>query len=113
MFYIFLFFVSGLLFGIFLRRYPNIKIIGKLVTGAIIILLFLLGKSVGKNEAIMHNLTTIGLKAFIITMAAITGSVLMSMIVYKYFFSNKKEGDNKATKAEDPSKELANNINLQ
>lgn len=113
MFYIFLFFISGLLFGIFLRRYPNIKIIGKLVTTTIIALLFLLGKSVGKNEAIMHNLTTIGLKAFVITMAAITGSVLMSMIVYKYFFSNKNEGDNKAIEVEEPVNELANNINLQ
>lgn len=61
----------------------------------------------------MHNLTTIGLKAFIITMAAITGSVLMSMIVYKYFFSNKIEGDNKAIETEEPVNELANNINLQ
>lgn len=90
MFFIFLFFISGLLAGIFLRRYPNITIIGKLTSITIIVLLFLLGKSVGKNEAIMQNLTTIGLKALIITMAAIAGSVLMSMIVYKYFFDPKR-----------------------
>lgn len=91
MFFVFLFFVSGIVLGVLLRRFENITFLGKLITGVILVLLFLLGKSVGKNEVIMNNLATIGLKAFIIASAAIAGSVLMSMFVYKYFFSPNKE----------------------
>lgn len=90
MFFIFLFFISGIAVGIFLRRFPNITILGKLVSITIVVLLFLLGLSVGKNEAIMSNLSTIGLQAFIITGAAVAGSVLMSMLVYRLFFMPKK-----------------------
>lgn len=87
---IFLCLLSGIGIGIALRRIPNITIIGKLMSVVIFVLLFLLGKSVGKDQAIMSNLASIGFKAFIITSAAITGSVLMSWIVYKYFFAEKK-----------------------
>ena len=90
MFAIFLFLFAGIGIGVGLRRFPNITIIGKLMTGVIFVLLFLLGKSVGKNDAIMNNLASIGMQAFIITSAAIAGSVLMSWIVYKYFFEEKK-----------------------
>lgn len=90
MFAIFLFLLSGIGLGVVLRRIPNLKIIGKLMTGVILVLLFLLGKSVGKNEAIMNNLGTIGMQAFIITSAAIAGSVLMSWFVYKHFFEEKR-----------------------
>lgn len=88
---IFLFLSLGIAVGVFLRRFENIAIVSKLLTVAIVILLFLLGKSVGKNADIMQNLPTIGMQALIITTAAITGSVLMSMMVYKYFFAPKKE----------------------
>lgn len=87
---IFLFLSLGIALGIFLRRFQNIAFVSKLITVSIVILLFLLGKSVGKNADIMQNLPTIGMQAFIITTAAIAGSVLMSMIVYKYFFAPRK-----------------------
>ncbi len=90
MFIIFLFLLGGIGIGVGLRRIPNLTIIGKLMTGVIFVLLFLLGKSVGKNDAIMNNLASIGMQAFIITSAAIAGSVLMSWIVYKHFFEEKK-----------------------
>ncbi len=85
------FFAAGIAVGFFLRRFPNITFISKLVTVMIVILLFLLGKSVGKNTAIMQNLPSIGMQALIITSAAIAGSVLVSMVVYKHFFAPKKE----------------------
>lgn len=90
MFAIFLFLFAGIGIGVGLRRFPNLTIIGKLMTGVIFLLLFILGKSVGKNDALMSNLASIGMQAFIITSAAIAGSVLMSWFVYKHFFEEKK-----------------------
>ena len=77
--------------GYFLRRIPDIKIIGKLITCSIFLLLFFLGISVGHNEKIVNNLTTIGLQALIITMGAIAGSILLAWFVYKKFFVKEKE----------------------
>lgn len=77
--------------GYFLRRIPDIKIIGKLITCFIFLLLFFLGISVGHNEKIVNNLTTIGLQALIITMGAIAGSILLAWFVYKKFFVKGKE----------------------
>lgn len=104
MFFVFLFFISGIAVGFFLRKYPNIKFLGKLISVTIVVLLFLLGKSVGKNDAIMNNLGTIGMQALVITAAAIAGSVIMSMVVYRYFFAQKK-----SLEAEIPSEKLTDN----
>ncbi len=85
----------GIVAGYFLRRIPDIKIIGKLITGFIFLLLFFLGIAVGHNDTIVSNLTTIGLQALIITMGALAGSVLMAWFVYKRFFvkDEKKSND--------------------
>lgn len=96
---IFLCLLSGIGIGVALRRVPNVTIIGKLMSGVIFVLLFLLGKSVGKDPHIMNNLASIGLKAFIITSSAIAGSVLVSWFVYKYFFAEKKS-DNEDTSSD-------------
>ena len=53
-------------------------------------LLFLLGISVGINEKIINNLDSIGIKALWITLGAITGSVLVSWMLYKTMFAPKK-----------------------
>lgn len=86
MFTVFTIMVIGIIAGYFLRRIPDIKIIGKLITGFIFLLLFFLGIAVGHNEKIVNNLTTIGLQALIITMGAIAGSVGVAWFVYKKFF---------------------------
>lgn len=56
------------------------------ISGAIFLLLFLLGIAVGANGDIMDNLESIGLEAFVITSAAVAGSVFCAWIVYKFFF---------------------------
>ena len=94
MFILFLFLGLGIGIGVLLRRFSDIAIIGKLTMVVIIILLFLLGKSVGKNEAIMQNLPSIGLQAFAISSAALLGSVLLAKVVYKFYFE-KKQSDEK------------------
>lgn len=52
-------------------------------------LLFFIGVNVGSNEVILKNLTKIGMNAFILTIAAVTGSILISIPVFKKFFENK------------------------
>ena len=57
---------------------------------AIYLLLFFIGISVGGNEQIMKNLDKIGLNAFLLTLAAVMGSILVSYLFYVKFFKNNK-----------------------
>jgi uncharacterized membrane protein YbjE (DUF340 family) len=88
---------AGILLGLFIqKRKQLIKINDKLMTWSIFILLFLLGISVGVNDTIVNNLDTIGLKALIITIGAIAGSVLVAWIIFPILFpdSHKKHKGN-------------------
>lgn len=68
---------TGMLTGYLLRNH-KLKGIYKVITALIWLLLFLLGIDVGGNEAIIRGLHTIGLEAFVITVAAVAGSILTS-----------------------------------
>ncbi len=77
--------------GFMLRqKTPVLKINEKLTSAAIYILLFLLGISVGLNKTIIQHLDKIGIQALIITIGAISGSVLVSWLFYNFFFKNMK-----------------------
>lgn len=66
-----------------------IKYIHKVSFWSVLILLFLLGFSVGQNDTIINNLHKIGLKSLILSVAAVLGSAVLSMFVYNLYF--KKE----------------------
>lgn len=51
---------------------------------------FFLGITVGTNGDVMNNLDSIGLDALLITLAAVTGSVLCAWGVYRFFFMTTK-----------------------
>lgn len=87
MFTVFSIMVAGVITGLYLRRFNNLKFISKLITGFIFLLLFFLGISVGNNPDIVNNLPTIGLQSIIITTGALAGSILAALFVYKRFFS--------------------------
>ena len=79
--------LAGILTGLILNNYPAIvKINEKLLNLAIYSLLLLLGIGVGSNEKIIGNIYTLGFQALIITLGAITGSVLLCWLIYKTFF---------------------------
>lgn len=83
--------VAGIITGVFIHRKDQlIKINDRLITLAIYVLLFLLGISVGLNKTVVQNIGTLGLQALIITIGAVTGSVLISWVVYKVFFKEKQ-----------------------
>ena len=78
---------SGIVAGYLFRNHKWIsKPVGETITWAIYLLLFLLGITVGTNETIVNNLDKIGLNALLLTIGAVTGSVLVSWITYTLFF---------------------------
>lgn len=85
------FMILGILIGVvFNNRKKLISIIDKLTNWAIYALLFLLGISVGLNKTIINHLDSIGVKALIITIGAVFGSIIMALITYKLFFKKQK-----------------------
>ncbi len=81
--------VAGVVLGIFIRNYKKlISLSAKLTDGAIFLLLFFLGISVGMNDQIISNFQKIGLQSFVITILATLGSLFVSYIVYRIFFKS-------------------------
>lgn len=64
--------------------------ISKIITVIIWVLLFLLGVEVGTNPEIIAGLGTIGVEALIITIAAVLGSAIMSLLLWRYIKKSKK-----------------------
>ena len=82
----------GILVGYLLRQ--KRKLIGfleRLTTWAIYLLLFLLGIAIGTNEEIIRNLPTLGGRAFIISVAGVLCSILLSWATYRLFFKKDEE----------------------
>lgn len=82
---------AGMLFGFLIRKKSLlIKINDKLIMYAIYLLLFILGISIGVNEAIMKNLPTLGLKALALTLGGVIGSISLAWLTYVRFFKSKE-----------------------
>jgi uncharacterized membrane protein YbjE (DUF340 family) len=81
---------TGILIGWFLHKKEKLlKISSELTNWAIYILLFLLGLSVGTNEKILSNFDQIGYLSILITVFAVTGSILVSWLTYILFFKKR------------------------
>jgi len=83
--------VIGLMFfgvsvGLLLRNNPP-KFLAKLINVVIYALLLMLGISVGANKMIINNLHTLGVQALLITLGALTGSIFLSWLLFRYLFS--------------------------
>lgn len=82
----------GMVLGYFLRNHSKfINMSNKLGIIIIYLLLFVLGISVGLNETVISKIDTIGLKALIITIGSLMGSLIFAYITYKLFFVPKHE----------------------
>lgn len=83
--------LTGMLVGYLLRN-KRLLWIHKIITLLIWTLLFLLGIDVGGNEAIIKGLHTLGPEAIIITLAAVTGSVLCAWgLWYLLYIRNRRK----------------------
>ena len=81
---------AGILLGLLLVKQTRVHQLNThLLNGAIYLLLFLLGISVGSNREIIQNLGKIGYEAILIAVASIAGSVLLSGVLFKLLFKKK------------------------
>ena len=83
--------ISLLVIGIFIgylirKRKKLIAASARLTDAAIFLLLFFLGVSVGMDKEVVTNFRNIGLQAFLITVLATLGSVLVTYLFYRLFF---------------------------
>ena len=78
--------LCGVALGYFFRNSKLTQQTEKTISLTIIALLFILGLSIGSNDAIVNNLTTYGSQAAILAIFGLGGSVLTSWLVYRLFF---------------------------
>ena len=82
--------IAIMLFGVLLGyRFRDAKFTQKTektISLTIISLLFILGLSIGSNDAIVNNLYTYGSQAIVLAVFGLTGSILVSGLVYKFMY---------------------------
>lgn len=91
-----MFIVMGILFGgiatgYLLRRAEPVRRVGSATTYTILLLLFLLGVSVGTNRRVVENLASLGGEALLLSVAATVGSLLAAWAVYRLFFREREK----------------------
>lgn len=82
---------GGIAAGYFFRSIRLLQKIDTSIFYTILFLLLLLGISVGSNENIVNNLTTLGGQALLIALADTAGSVLAAWAVWHFFFKREEE----------------------
>lgn len=92
-----MFTVIGFMFGGmclgFLFRKRRLPQIDRLITVLIWMLLFLLGIEVGGNREIIHGLATLGVEAFVVTVASVLGSCFAARLFWVWLYKKKKDTD--------------------
>lgn len=83
---------GGIAVGYLLRKVELLQKIGNPISYTILLLLFILGISVGANDAIVNNLAALGGQAFLLAFAGTLGSVLAAWGVYHFFFKERSRG---------------------
>jgi uncharacterized transporter YbjL len=82
---------GGIAIGYLLRRITLFQKMANPIFYTILLLLFMLGLSVGANKTIMSNLATLGWQALLIAVAGTLGSIIMAKIVYNRFFREREK----------------------
>lgn len=72
---------AGLLLGIRQLSGDALKIVDSIINVALIVLMLTIGMNIGVNDSVMQNLETIGLNCIVISLSAVTFSVLFVMLV--------------------------------
>lgn len=82
MFKIILIMASGILAG-WLLRGRNLRLLGKIISVLIWILLFLLGVEAGGDERIVKGIASLGLEAVVITIGGVAGCSLLALGLWR------------------------------
>ena len=86
-------FFAGICAGFIRRRIKAFSHVGKAVSLTVFVMLFFLGVEIGSDEHVLENLSTLGLRAFVLAVTGVAGSVILSMLLYKALF--RKETENR------------------
>ena len=79
---------AGMLIGYLLRQKKALfAVLDRIVMAVIFLLLFVLGISVGLNETVVSSIHMIGVKAVVLTLGAVFGSILCCGLAYRFFFA--------------------------
>lgn len=82
---------TGIVLGYIFRDMSFIKNTEKTISFTIILLLFIMGFSIGSNDRIIDNLGTFGWQAAIIACSTTCGSTLAAWMVLTLFLKRKEE----------------------
>ena len=84
---IILLFSAGIFIGLFFRRKARVIYwMERGILWSIFLLLFLLGLSIGLNPEIMQTLPSLGVRALVLTLGGVAGSLLAALLLWKLFF---------------------------
>lgn len=92
MFQIICLMLGGVGVGYMLRRH-SLKIIPRLITSLIWLLLFFLGMEVGCNQRLIHNISTLGVEALLLTLGGILGSILLAWGLWNFVLKKGKPNE--------------------
>lgn len=79
--------LTGVTIGYLFRNISFLQHTEKSISCTILLLLFILGFTIGSNEQIIGNLAAFGWQAAILAVSATCGSILASWMVLKLFFA--------------------------
>ena len=71
--------IAGIFLGYYFRKRKLVDL-GKVVIGAVIVLIFSLGFSIGSNSELLNSLPRVGVNAFVMSILAIAFSVLFVVL---------------------------------
>lgn len=83
--------ILGIISGYIFRRVEFLQKVEKSISVTILVLLFMLGLSIGSNKLIIKNLDEFGSQAIILAVLSLTGSILITTLIIKMF----RKGDKK------------------
>jgi len=87
MLYVPLFLALGIGAGFLVRKRSGLLFVAdKICAGLILILLLLLGYTLGGNQSILLNFSLFGIQAAVLAFGGVGGSVLLSSLIYRIFF---------------------------
>ena len=75
--------LCGIAMGYLLRN-KNTRIVSRIITVLIWLLLFLLGIEVGSNPRIVMGMQTLGIEALLLTIGGAVCTIIFSWLLWKY-----------------------------
>lgn len=82
----------GILIGYLMRNVGFLKHIDKSISATVLVMLFVFGLTIGSDTQLVSNIGRFGAQAVVLALAGVTGSLVMSYLVYWLMFRKKKGG---------------------